>query len=246
MFEEEVESAVKVLVVGDGAVGKSSLIQRYCKGIYTDAYKKTIGVDFLERQIQVQATDLRLMIWDTAGQEEFDAITKSYYRDAEACVVAFSTTDRTSFEAVESWIAKVEAECGPIPMVLIQNKIDLVEQAVMTREESEELAKKVALKFYRTSVQENYNVNEVFTYLCELFLERKQKDQQTSKSAPSAAIGGGKKPDASSKRTSFSVAGGKKDAPAAKEPGGFKITAEEPKRRTGGKKSGGFANCALV
>ena len=65
------------------------------------------------------------MLWDTAGQEEFDAITKAYYRGAQACVVAFSTTDRSSFDAVQKWKKKVEDECGAIPMVLVQNKIDL-------------------------------------------------------------------------------------------------------------------------
>ena len=84
--------------------------------------------------------DVRLMLWDTAGQEEFDAITKAYYRGAQACVVAFSTTDRASFDAVVRWKSKVEDECGGggsgvgrLPMVLVQNKIDLMHQAVVSR-----------------------------------------------------------------------------------------------------------------
>ena len=79
--------AIKVVIVGNGAVGKSSMIQRYCKGIFTKDYKKTIGVDFLERQIDVDGEDVRLMLWDTAGQEEFDAITKAYYRGKDAGVM---------------------------------------------------------------------------------------------------------------------------------------------------------------
>ena len=90
------------------------------------------------------------MLWDTAGQEEFDAITKAYYRGAQAAVLAFSTVDRMSFEAIRSWKKKVytfveiactalnkflgqqvEDECGEIPMVIVQNKIDLVDQAVV-------------------------------------------------------------------------------------------------------------------
>ena len=68
------------MIVGNGAVGKSSMIQRYCRGTFTKSYKKTIGVDFLEKQLRIHAEDVRLMLWDTAGQEEFDAITKAYYR----------------------------------------------------------------------------------------------------------------------------------------------------------------------
>ncbi|KAF4105421.1 ras-related protein Rab-23 [Onychostoma macrolepis] len=172
MLEEDMEVAIKVVVVGNGAVGKSSMIQRYCKGIFTKDYKKTIGVDFLERQIIVNGEDVRLMLWDTAGQEEFDAITKAYYRGAQACVLVFSTTDRDSFEAISSWREKVEMEVGDIPTVLVQNKIDLLDDTVIKNEEAEGLAKKLKLRFYRTSVKEDLNVNEVFKYLADKYLQR--------------------------------------------------------------------------
>uniref|UniRef100_M3XU64 Ras-related protein Rab-23 n=1 Tax=Mustela putorius furo TaxID=9669 RepID=M3XU64_MUSPF len=165
MLEEDMEVAIKMVVVGNGAVGKSSMIQRYCKGIFTKDYKKTIGVDFLERQIQVNDEDVRLMLWDTAGQEEFDAITKAYYRGAQACVLVFSTTDRESFEAISSWREKVVAEVGDIPTVLVQNKIDLLDDSCIKNEEAEALAKKLKLRFYRTSVKEDLNVTEdIFIY----------------------------------------------------------------------------------
>jgi len=191
IVEEDMEIQMKVLIVGNGAVGKSSMIQRYCKGIYTSDYKKTIGVDFLERKIELNGEQLRLMIWDTAGQEEFDAMTRTYYRDAVACVVAFSTTDRDSFEAVEKWIGKVEAECSSIPMVLVQNKVDLIDKAVMTNDEAVALADKIKLKFYRTSVQENYQVDDVFKYLAEKYLERlnAELEERKNKKAKQPAYG---------------------------------------------------------
>lgn len=178
MLEEDMEVAIKVVVVGNGAVGKSSMIQRYCKGIFTKDYKKTIGVDFLERQIIVNDEDVRLMLWDTAGQEEFDAITKAYYRGAQACVLVFSTTDRDSFEAISCWREKVEMEVGDIPTVLVQNKIDLLDDTVIKNEEAEGLAKRLKLRFYRASVKEDLNVNEVFKYLAEKYLQRLK--QQTA------------------------------------------------------------------
>lgn len=181
MLEEDIEIPMKVLIVGNGAVGKSSMIQRYCKGVYTNDYKKTIGVDFLEKKLSLNGEELRLMIWDTAGQEEFDAITKSYYRGAAGCVVAFSTTDRDSFDSVEKWIEKVEDEVQNIPMVLVQNKIDLVDQAVMTPDEANALAEKVKLKFYRTSVQENFKVTEVFQYLAEKYLAKRKAEENAAK-----------------------------------------------------------------
>ncbi|GFV97078.1 ras-related protein Rab-23 [Trichonephila clavipes] len=171
MREEDFEVAIKVVVVGNGAVGKSSMIQRYCKGIFTHAYKKTIGVDFLERQIDYNGEDVRLMIWDTAGQEEFDAITKAYYRGAQACILVFSTVDRDSFKAIESWKRKVENECGEIPTVIVQNKIDLIDQATVAKDEAELLARRLKLDFFRISVKEDYNVSEVFRHLVKKYLD---------------------------------------------------------------------------
>jgi len=178
MLEEDIEIAMKILVVGNGAVGKSSMIQRYCKNVFTKEYKKTIGVDFLEKIISLDdGTEIRLMLWDTAGQEEFNAITKSYYRGAQACVLAFSTTDRPSFDQVEMWKSKLEEQVDSnIPLVLVQNKIDLLDQAVISKEEAEELAKKLKLRFYRTSVKEDLNINEVFKYLAEKHMNRTRQD----------------------------------------------------------------------
>ena len=77
---------------------------------------------------------MRLMLWDTAGQEEFDAITRAYYRGAHAAVVVFSTTDRESLLAVPKWVAKVKEECGEeLPMVSVMNKVDLISQAKLTQ-----------------------------------------------------------------------------------------------------------------
>ncbi|XP_032808579.1 ras-related protein Rab-23-like isoform X2 [Petromyzon marinus] len=175
MMEEDIEVAIKVVVVGNGGVGKSSMIQRYCKGVFTSEYKKTIGVDFLERLIQMKGQDVRLMLWDTAGQEEFDAITKAYYRGAQACVLVFSTVDRASFEAALSWRLKVEREVGAVPIVLVQNKIDLLDSAVVNSEEAEALAKQMKVRFYRASVKEDLNINDVFKYLARKYLQSLQQ-----------------------------------------------------------------------
>jgi len=166
MLEEDLETAIKVIIVGNGGVGKSSMIQRYCKGTFTSDYKKTIGVDFLEKQVEIDGYDIRMMLWDTARQEEFDAITKAYYRGAQACVLTFSITDRTSFNAIPCWKQKVENECGGgLPIVLVQNKIDLIEETYIASEEVEEMSSRIDCRVIRTSVKENINVDLVFRYL---------------------------------------------------------------------------------
>ncbi|MCO5557111.1 hypothetical protein L7F22_010667 [Adiantum nelumboides] len=131
----EKKREVKVIIVGNGGVGKTSLIRQFCKSHFLDDYKKTIGVDFLEKHIYVKSLqeDVKLMLWDTAGQEEFNSMTRSYYRGAKAAVLCFSTTDRFSFESLESWKKKVEEQCGRIPMVLVQTKVDLLDEAAVER-----------------------------------------------------------------------------------------------------------------
>jgi len=184
MREEDLEVALKVVIVGNGGVGKSSMIQRYCRGTFTKDYKKTIGVDFLERQIEVDGEEVRLMLWDTAGQEEFDAITKAYYRGAQACVLAFSTTDRDSFEAAHSWKLKVENECGEIPTVIVQNKIDLMEQSVVNPEEAELLARALGCRLLKTSVKEDVNVATVFRHLAAKCLAEMREPRDDYYSTP--------------------------------------------------------------
>ena len=156
------------------------MITRFAKGIMTDNYKKTIGTgvgyhrfffhrvrlfesfflflffrpDFMEKEITVKSSGetVKLMLWDTAGQEMFSKLTRSYYRGSGAVVYVFSTTDRDSFLEVERWRSKVQEECGDIASVLVQNKIDLMDQAAVTSEEVEELATRMGVKLYRTCV----------------------------------------------------------------------------------------------
>eukprot|EP01112_Ceratiomyxa_fruticulosa_P012045 TRINITY_DN3316_c0_g1_i1.p1 TRINITY_DN3316_c0_g1~~TRINITY_DN3316_c0_g1_i1.p1 ORF type:complete len:248 (-),score=61.96 TRINITY_DN3316_c0_g1_i1:191-934(-) len=174
MKEEDFEIAVKVLIVGNGGVGKSSLIRRFCSDTFTEQYKKTIGVDFLEKQQYVPALGetVTLMCWDTAGQDEFDTVTKNYYRGAGAAVLVFSTIDRQSYTDIEKWQKKIVDEIGNVPMALMQNKVDLIDQAVVTSQEAEELASKLNVRFYRTSVKENLNVNQLFEYLAECYVQK--------------------------------------------------------------------------
>mmetsp|Transcript_594 Transcript_594/g.1067 ORF Transcript_594/g.1067 Transcript_594/m.1067 type:complete len:249 (+) Transcript_594:160-906(+) len=235
MLEEDFEREIKVLLVGNGGVGKTSMIRRFCRGVFTDEYKKTIGVDFLEKSIYVDSLseDVRMMLWDTAGQEEFDSMTRTYYRGASACVIAFSSTDRESFDAVPNWKRKVEAECGPIAMCLVQNKVDLIEQAKMTPQEAEGMARKVGLKFYRSCVKENMNVTEVFKYLAELS-DKMEKDGVLGKTNQGFAKPAVPTDLAKEKKAGKNNAGstGVKDVP-----GGQTFTIQGPsKQRTKGKK----------
>ena len=177
MIEEDLDVTMKIIVVGNGGVGKTSLISRFAKGSFTSNYKKTLGVDFLERRMFVEtaAEEVTFFLWDTAGQEEYDSITRGYYKGACAAVIAFSTIDKASFNAVESWYNKVREECGGITIVLVQNKVDLLDQAVVSKEEVEALATKLKLRLYRVCVKDGFNVSVIFEHLAFTYLNLKKK-----------------------------------------------------------------------
>ena len=168
------------------------------------------------------------MVWDTAGQEEFDSLTKSYYRGAQGCVIAFSSVDRDSFEAVEKWKEKVEAEVGKgtIPIVLVQNKVDLIDKAVSSNAEVEAVAKRLKLKLYRTCVSENLNVDKVFEYLGERYVNGDTPAATESAEIPTPAApvtttahADDKKPPPSATSTTASTSAST-TAPAASTMGG--------------------------
>eukprot|EP00357_Protocruzia_adherens_P004385 CAMPEP_0114997636 /NCGR_PEP_ID=MMETSP0216-20121206/15014_1 /TAXON_ID=223996 /ORGANISM="Protocruzia adherens, Strain Boccale" /LENGTH=303 /DNA_ID=CAMNT_0002362049 /DNA_START=38 /DNA_END=949 /DNA_ORIENTATION=+ len=167
---QDMTASMKIIVVGNGRVGKTSMITRFAKGIFTADYKKTLGCDFLERNYVHKGTEVNMMLWDTAGQEEYNALTRRYYKGAAAAVIAFSTVDRDSFDAIQKWRTAVMEECGPIPTILIQNKVDLIDQAVMSSSEVENVARNLNLKLFRTCVKENLNVVEAFDELAAAFL----------------------------------------------------------------------------
>lgn len=168
------EASIKIIILGNGGAGKSSLLRRWVYNEYDDNYKKTIGAAFMEKEHYVKSIgeSVKFLLWDTAGQEEFDSVTRRYYRGAGACILAFSTTDRASYLAVEKWNQKVKEECGDICTVLIQNKIDLIDQAVVEQHEAESLAKKLQVNFFRTSVKKNFNITAVFDSLAEQYLAK--------------------------------------------------------------------------
>jgi len=136
----------------------------------------------------VSDQEVRLMLWDTAGQEEFDCITRAYYRGAQVCVLAFSCVDKDSFKQVVRWKNKVEEECGSIPMVLVMTKMDLLYKATVDSFEVEKMSRNLGLHLVRTSVKENLNVDKVFLHLAAQHLSELS---QWNKDPPLIQIGGG-------------------------------------------------------
>jgi len=178
----------KIVLIGDSGVGKTSLLQRFAEQYFSDTHITTIGVDFKLRTIQVGDKRVKLQVWDTAGQEKFRVITKTYYRNAAGIIIAYDVTNGESFVNTKRWIEEVKNNCGDdgVPIVLVGNKCDSPSR-VVSFDDQQDYAKFMNLKFFETSAKENINVDDVFMELTKLVLQRQERNKVIN--SPTIVIG---------------------------------------------------------
>ena len=153
----------KLIILGEGEVGKTSLISRFMYDSFESAYTRTIGIDFLSRTMFLEDRTVRMQIWDTAGQERYRAIIPAYIRDSDIAIVVYDTTDPTSFQAIDRWIDDVRTERGSdVIIMLVGNKTDLADKRQVSMEDGEKKAKELNVMFIETSAKAGYNVKQLF------------------------------------------------------------------------------------
>uniref|UniRef100_W5N062 Ras-related protein Rab n=2 Tax=Lepisosteus oculatus TaxID=7918 RepID=W5N062_LEPOC len=161
----------KILVIGDGQVGKTSLVQRYVNDRFSKHYKSTVGVDFAVKVLQWSDTEtVRLQLWDIAGQERFTSMTRIYYREAAGCIIMFDVTNPTTFHNCLNWKRDVDSKVmltdgSPVPCILLANKCDLSSWEV-THDSIEQFSKGHGfIGWVETSAKDNKNINEAMSVL---------------------------------------------------------------------------------
>ena len=144
MQEPEREVIYKVIVVGDANAGKTSLIKRYVHDIFSPNYKSTIGVDFALKIIKWdEKTNVRLQLWDIAGQERFGNMTRVYYKEAVGAIVIYDISRTSTFDGVKRWKADIDSKITLpdsdqlIPTILIANKSDLTDEYTLQKTDEE-------------------------------------------------------------------------------------------------------------
>ena len=161
--EDKFDYLIKYVIVGDSAVGKSNLLLRFTQGSFNSAYQLTIGVEFGSGRIVVGNEIFRVQIWDTAGQENFRSITRSYYKNSACALLVYDISKKESFESIQSWIDDCKSAAPEtVLMVLVGNKSDLTDERKVSEEEGREFAEKNGLLFFETSAKTGENVKEVF------------------------------------------------------------------------------------
>jgi len=174
------EFQFKISVVGDGAVGKTSLIRKYTKGNFEKDYIKTIGAQFSRFEKIIESDTVNLVFWDIAGQEDFDFLQPLFYKESKASIVVYSLEENdlgnNSFDHVKNWVQNLRKYCGEIPMILFANKVDLVEENEMDLLEIKNIVDKYNfIGFSLTSAKTGQGVNEAFDIIIQE-LYKKYKD----------------------------------------------------------------------
>jgi len=160
---------LKVIILGDSGVGKTSLMNQYVNKKFDNRYKATIGADFLTKELDVDGTTVTLQIWDTAGQERFQSLGSAFYRGADACILVFDLTSQESFQHLTSWHDEFIIQAGQNKdFVLIGNKNDLEDKRVVNHKSAVAWCTKNSqeednpIPYFETSAKDNFNVEQAF------------------------------------------------------------------------------------
>ncbi|MEA2070579.1 MAG: Rab family GTPase [Asgard group archaeon] len=177
----------KIIVVGAGKVGKTSLTIRFAEDRFRESYLPTLGVDFLTKNVKVKNTNIKLQLWDTGGQEFVMALLPFYFSGAHGGVLVYDITNRNSFNSLDYWLKQIRQNAGEIPVVLAGNKIDLVDQRKVATEEAQQYANERDLIYLETSAKTGVSVPDLFENLVKVVYKvevNKTKKPKAEKEEP--------------------------------------------------------------
>jgi len=153
----------KLVLLGESAVGKSSLVLRFVKGQFHEYQESTIGAAFLTQTVCLDDTTVKFEIWDTAGQERYHSLAPMYYRGAQAAIVVYDITNPDTFERAKNWVKELQRQArADIVIALAGNKSDLANRRMVEYDEASSYAEENSLLFMETSAKNANNVNEIF------------------------------------------------------------------------------------
>ena len=167
MTEKSQKFTFKITVIGDGGVGKTSLIKKFTQNTFSEDYIKTIGAQFSKLSKIINEDIINLIFWDIAGQNDLTFLRPSFYRDSKAAIIVYSLEKndlgRESLENIPKWLDDIQKFCGTIPITIFANKVDLVKENLIKQEGIKEIMKDYKfLGFYITSAKTGQGVSIAF------------------------------------------------------------------------------------
>ena len=174
---DQAEYIYKVLLLGDSSVGKTCFLKRFVDGTFQEVYMSTIGLDYRLKVMTLQDnTKVKLQIWDTAGQEKYRAVTKSYIKGSRGVLLIYDISRKETFENIDNWYRDIK-ETGDEECIieLIGNKSDLEESRQVPKIDGESIANKFNVSFFEASALKDNNVTETFIEIAEQMNKNKPK-----------------------------------------------------------------------
>jgi len=175
---------LKVIILGDSGVGKTSLMNQYVNKKFSKQYKATIGADFLTKEVMIDDKLVTMQIWDTAGQERFQSLGVAFYRGADSCVLVYDITDSKSFDSLAGWKEEFLVQAAPnnpddFPFVCIGNKLDLAQtqRSVSTVGAKDWANSQNEMPQFEASAKDSTNVEVAFRRIAEKALQRESTNQ---------------------------------------------------------------------
>ncbi|KAE8817606.1 ras-related protein Rab7 [Hordeum vulgare] len=176
---------LKVIILGDSGVGKTSLMNQYVNKKFSNQYKATIGADFLTKEVQFEDRLFTLQIWDTAGQERFQSLGVAFYRGADCCVLVYDVNSMKSFDNLNNWREEFLIQASPsdpdnFPFVLLGNKVDVDggnSRVVSEKKAKAWCASKGNIPYFETSAKDGINVEEAFQCIVKNALKNEPEEE---------------------------------------------------------------------
>ena len=167
----------KACVIGDPAVGKTSLISKFTQSSFKEEYIRTIGAQFTTFEREIDGDLIKLLIWDIAGQRDFDFLRPSFFNNSKAAVIVFSLEEnehgRNSFKNILNWHEDVQKHCGEIPVIVLGNKVDLIDEDGLDKSSIEKvMTQNNFVDYFITSAKTGQGVEKAFTKLIKLLHDK--------------------------------------------------------------------------
>jgi len=180
----------KYIVIGDSGVGKSCLLTQFTEHRFHTVHEVTVGVEFGTRNVEINGKIIKLQVWDTAGQETFRSIARSYYRGAAGALLVYDVTRRETFEHLSAWLHDAREYSGPeLVIMVVGNKTDLEAQRTVTKEEGEKFAKDNGLVFLEASAKTAEGVEEAFKAVAQNVVDKIDRHIIDPRTYPGTKLG---------------------------------------------------------
>lgn len=171
-------SAAKIVLLGDPNVGKTSLMRRLCNDRFDETLPATVAVDFYNHLVQAGEYTIKLSLWDVAGEEQYKVVRESFYRGSQAAILVYDLSNRETLLQLPRWVEEIHAAIPDILLTVAGNKSDLPSEEAAN--EGRSFSAIIQAPFHLTSAKTGEGVNDLFTLLGQLCLERKQSKTSQS------------------------------------------------------------------